>query len=574
MNLNIRSILLFFLIFSSCLRQDDRKIFKKIIQDFENFKPFDDSRFLLGDFSEERFERENLFYKKTYKRLFTVNKNLLSEQDKISHELLTFVIKKKIADFDFKTHYNPILSDAGFHNNLVYRVKKISSVDDAYDYIKTLEEVPNFVRQNIKLISNGLDMGISQPKIIFEGYNTTYDKHITPSYKNNFYYSPFLKLPNSIPNYIKDSLQVLAANIIRDSVIPSFKKIKYFFEKEYLPRTRSTIGVSQTPNGEKYYESRIRYYTTLELKPKEIYSIGIAEVEKIKKQMFKVISEVKFQGDFKEFLNFLRTNKKFYASSPNELLIHARDISKRLDEQLPRFFKHLPRQPYGVAPVPLSIAPKYTGGRYIPAPKDGTSPGFYWVNTYNLSSRPLFNIPALTAHEAVPGHHLQGALNKELPESIPKFRKDLYLSAFGEGWGLYSELLAEEMGVYTNPYEKFGQLSYSMWRACRLVVDTGIHAFNWTREQAIDYMLNNTALSEHEINTEVDRYISWPGQALSYKIGELKIVELRKEAEKKLKEKFNIRDFHESILKNGTLTLPLLEDQISEYIALRLSEKN
>ena len=433
-------------------------------------------------------------------------------------------------------------------------------------------EIPNFVRQNIKLISKGLDMGISQPKIIFEGYNTTYEKHITTSYKNNFYYSPFLKLPTSIPNYIRDSLQVLAAKIITDSVIPSFKKIKNFFEKEYLPSTRTTIGVSQTPNGEKFYESRIRYYTTLELKPKEIHNIGIAEVEKIKKQMFKVISEVKFQGDFKEFLNFLRTNKKFYASSPKELLVHARDIAKRLDEQLPRFFKHLPRQPYGVAPVPLSIAPKYTGGRYIPAPKDGTSPGFYWVNTYNLPSRPLFNIPALTAHEAVPGHHLQGALNKELPESIPKFRKDLYLSAFGEGWGLYSELLAEEMGIYTNPYEKFGQLSYSMWRACRLVVDTGIHSFNWTREQAINYMLDNTALSEHEINTEVDRYISWPGQALSYKIGELKIIELRKEAEKKLKDKFNIRDFHESILKNGTLTLPLLQDQISEYIASSLSE--
>ena len=572
MNLNIKSLVLFILIFSSCLRQDDCKIFKKIIQDFENFKPFDDSVFLLEDFSEERYERENLFYKKIYERLFKVNKNLLSEQDKISHELLTFVIKKKIADFNFKTHYNPILSDAGFHNNLVYRVKKISSIDQAQDYIKTLREIPNFVRQNIELISKGLDMGISQPKIIFEGYNTTYEKHITLSYKNNFYYSPFLKLPTSIPNYMKDSLQVLAANIITDSVIPSFKKIKYFFEKEYLPRTRSKIGVSQTPNGEKYYESRIRYYTTLELKPKEIHNIGIAEVEKIKKQMFKVISEVKFQGDFKEFLNFLRTNKKFYASSPKELLVHARDIAKRLDEQLPRFFKNLPRQPYGVAPVPLSIAPKYTGGRYIPAPKDGTSPGLYWVNTYNLPSRPLFNIPALTAHEAVPGHHLQGALNKELPESIPKFRKDLYLSAFGEGWGLYSELLAEEMGIYTNLYEKFGQLSYSMWRACRLVVDTGIHSFNWTREQAINYMLDNTALSEHEINTEVDRYISWPGQALSYKIGELKIIELRKKAEKKLKDKFNIRDFHESILKNGTLTLPLLQDQISEYIASNLSK--
>ena len=572
MNLNIKSLLLFILIFSSCFKHEDSKIFEKIIQDFENFKSFDDSRYLLGDFSEERFERESQFYKKTYERLFKVNKNLLSEQDKISHELLTFIIKKKIVDFNFKTHYNPILSDAGFHNNLVYRVKKISSINQAHDYIKTLGEIPNFVKQNIELISRGLDMGISQPKIIFEGYNSTYDKHITPSYKNNFYYSPFLKLPNSIPNYIKDSLQLLAANIIMDSVIPSFKKIKHFFEKEYLPRTRNSIGVSQIPNGDKYYESRIRYYTTIEIKPQEIHKLGIAEVEKIKKQMFEVISKVKFQGDFNEFLSFLRTNKKFYASSPKELLVHARDIAKRLDEQLPRFFKHLPRQPYGVAPVPSSIAPKYTGGRYIPAPKDGTSPGFYWVNTYNLSSRPLFNIPALTAHEAVPGHHLQGALNKELPDSIPKFRRDLYLSAFGEGWGLYSELLAEEMGIYSTPYEKFGQLSYSMWRACRLVVDTGIHSFDWTREQAIDYMLNNTALSEHEINTEVDRYISWPGQALSYKIGELKIVELRKKAEEKLKEKFNIRDFHESILKNGTLTLPLLEDQISEYIASSLSK--
>ena len=572
MDLSIRSILVFFLIFSSCLKQDESKIFKKIIQDFENFKPFDDSKYSLGDFSEDRFERENLFYKKTYKRLIKLNKDILSEQDKISYVLLSFIIKKKIVDFNFKTHYNPILSDAGFHNNLVYGVKKISSIKQAQDYIKTLGEIPNFVRQNIKLISKGLDMGLSQPKIIFEGYNTTYDKHITTSYKNNFYYSPFLKLSTSIPNYMKDSLKILAANIIMDSVIPSFKKIKYFFEKEYLPRTRSTIGVSQTPNGEKYYESRIRYYTTLELKPQEIHNIGIAEVEKIKKQMLNVISEVKFQGDFKEFLKFLRTNKKFYASSTKELLVHARDIAKRLDEQLPRFFKHLPRQPYGVAPVPLSIAPKYTGGRYIPALQDGTSPGFYWVNTYNLPSRPLFNIPALTAHEAVPGHHLQGALNKELPESIPKFRKDLYLSAFGEGWGLYSELLAEEMGIYTTPYEKFGQLSYSMWRACRLVVDTGIHSFNWTREQAVNYMLDNTALSEHEINTEVDRYISWPGQALSYKIGELKIIELREEAEKKLKDKFNIREFHESILKNGTLTLPLLEDQISEYIASTLSK--
>jgi len=248
------------------------------------------------------------------------------------------------------------------------------------------------------------------------------------------------------------------------------------------------------------------------------------------------------------------------------LLKHARNIAKKLDEQLPRYFITLPRKPYGVAPVPASIAPKYTGGRYVGSPKNSTDPGYYWVNTYNLSSRPLYVIPSLTAHEAVPGHHLQGALNQELPDHIPQFRKNLYLSAYGEGWGLYTEYLAEEMGIYETPYEHFGKLTYEMWRACRLVVDTGIHAFGWSRDQAVAFMASNTALSLHEVNTEIDRYISWPGQALSYKIGEIKIRELREKAMKELGSDFDIREFHEEILKRGTLTLPLLENQILSYI--------
>jgi len=245
----------------------------------------------------------------------------------------------------------------------------------------------------------------------------------------------------------------------------------------------------------------------------------------------------------------------------------ARDVAKRLDEQLPRYFKTLPRKPYGVAPVPDAIAPKYTGGRYIGTAPNSTEPGYYWVNTYNLPSRPLYTIPALTAHEAVPGHHLQGALNAELPEHIPQFRRNLYLSAYGEGWGLYTESLAEEMGIYTTPYERFGQLTYSMWRACRLVVDTGMHAFGWSREEAVTYMAENTALSLHEVNTEIDRYISWPGQALAYKVGELKIRELRQKAEEALGDLFDIRAFHEVILANGTLTLPMLEVEINDFIA-------
>ena len=282
--------------------------------------------------------------------------------------------------------------------------------------------------------------------------------------------------------------------------------------------------------------------------------------------MESIVDEVKFKGDLQQFITFLRKDPQFYAKTPEELLKHARNIAKKLDEQLPRYFKTLPRKPYGVAPVPEAIAPKYTGGRYIGTSPESTDPGYYWVNTYNLPSRPLYVIPSLTAHEAVPGHHLQGALNQELPETIPEFRRNLYLSAYGEGWGLYTEYLAEEMGIYTTPYEHFGKLTYEMWRACRLVVDTGIHAFGWKREEAVNFMANNTALSLHEVNTEIDRYISWPGQALAYKIGELKIRELRQKAQEKLGSRFDIREFHEIILEKGTVTLGILEDRINKYI--------
>ena len=325
--------------------------------------------------------------------------------------------------------------------------------------------------------------------------------------------------------------------------------------------------MSETPNGMEFYNNRIAYYTTLDLTAEEVHQMGLDEVQRIRTEMQKIIAELEFKGSFAEFLAFLRTDEQFYANSPKELLMFARDVAKRLDEQLPRYFKTLPRKPYGVAPVPDAIAPKYTGGRYIGTAPNSTEPGYYWVNTYDLPSRPLYTIPALTAHEAVPGHHLQGALNAELPEHIPQFRRNLYLSAYGEGWGLYTESLAEEMGIYTTPYERFGQLTYSMWRACRLVVDTGMHAFGWSREEAVKYMAENTALSLHEVNTEIDRYISWPGQALAYKVGELKIRELRQKAEEALGDSFDIRAFHEVILANGTLTLPMLEAEINDFIA-------
>lgn len=562
----------FFLILSciflwSCgTTPSQRTTFHDLIAAYENFEAYDSDQFPLGDFSEARFERENKFWKELQEKINQLDTVGFPKTDRISYEILQFELKNRLADFAFKTHWNPILSDAGFHNSLVYRVQSLSDPEAAEKYLDLLNAIPQFVEQNIVLLRKGLKAKIAQPLVIFKGYESTYNRHIDVEVEDHFYYQPFLSLPTSIAKEKQDALKGQAKRIISEKVIPSFQEIKRFFEEEYYPQTRQEIGVSSTPNGVAYYQNRIDYYTTLDLTAKKIHALGLQEVATIRKAMEEIITVVGFEGSFTDFLIFLRTDPQFYAQTPEELLMRARAIAKRLDEQLPRFFKTLPRTPYGVAPVPEAIAPKYTGGRYIPTQQGSTQPGYYWVNTYNLPSRPLYVLPALTAHEAVPGHHLQMALNAELPETIPSFRRNLYLSAYGEGWGLYTEALADEMGIYTTPYERFGQLTYAMWRACRLVVDTGIHAFGWSREKAVNYMAENTALSLHEINTEVDRYISWPGQALSYKIGELKIRELRTKAENALGEAFDIRAFHDLILKEGTVTLPIMEREVDLFI--------
>jgi uncharacterized protein (DUF885 family) len=491
----------------------------------------------------------------------------LSENDLISYKLLKFELNDIIDYFNFERFLNPLLSDSGFHSSLNYMVRPLGSYRKVKEYLNKLNSLPEFVDQNLTNIRIGLEKGVSQPLVIFDGYESTYNDHITINHLDNYFYSPFKNLPNDISNIQEDSINRVAKLAIEQVVVPQFKRIKEFFETEYYPKTRTDIGVSSTPNGNEYYQNRINYYTTSkEYSAEKIHEIGLGEVARIKKEMEKIIEDLNFQGSFEDFFNFLRTDDQFYAKTPKELLMFARDIAKRADEQLPRFFKTLPRKPYGVAPVPDAIAPKYTGGRYVGTSKNSTDPGYYWVNTYDLKSRTLYTIPALTVHEAVPGHHLQGALNNELGNRIPSFRKNLYLSAYGEGWGLYTEYLAEEMGIYTTPYEHFGKLTYEMWRACRLVVDTGIHAFDWSKQMVLDYMSSNTALSLHEINTETDRYISWPGQALSYKIGELKIRELRSIAEKELGSDFDIREFHEIILSEGTVTLAILESRVLNYI--------
>jgi len=557
-------ILLMFLIFS-CDRENEK--LEIIIQEYQNHEAYDYKDYPLGNFSEEYFRSEKEFAENLLIKLSRIDVNKLDENDNISFELLSFVLKDIVAYYDFERFLNPLLSDSGFHSSLVYNVRPMYNYNQIKNYLNKLNSIPQYVDQYLPLLRKGLKKGVSQPLVIFNGYESTYNDHITKDFELNYFYSPFKTLPNSLSQTQKDSVLIEAKKAIENSVVPQFIRIKDFFEKEYYPNTRTTIGVSETPNGAEFYQNRINYYTTSTLyTADEIHQIGLKEVARIKEEMIKIIQDLNFKGSFNEFFKFLRTDDQFYAKTPKELLMYARDISKRADEQLPRFFKTLPRKPYGVAPVPDAIAPKYTGGRYVGTSKNSTDPGYYWVNTYDLKSRTLYTIPALTVHEAVPGHHLQSALNNELGDSIPQFRRNLYLSAYGEGWGLYTEFLADEMGIYTTPYEQFGKFTYEMWRACRLVIDTGIHAKGWSREEAIDYMSNNTALSLHEVNTEIDRYISWPGQALSYKIGELKIRELRNKAKLELKEKFDIREFHERILEYGTVTLSTLERRINNYI--------
>ncbi len=518
-------------------------------------------------------QAEAEFSKKLIEELAQVSDEGLSESEKISKELLLFVLQEKIDTNTFKTYLNTITNESAFHLNMGRMGNaNFKNKKQVLAYFERLEKLPQRVDYNIALLRAAYKEGMAQPRIVFKNYDDTYNRHIVSDVTISEFYKPFLKLPESFSSKLRDSILNAAKESVQKNAIDQYKKIKTFFEEEYFPNTRKGLGISTIPKGDEFYQNRINYFTTsTKYSADDIHQIGLNEVARIRAEMNTIIADLNFEGTFEDFLKYLRTDEQFYPKTADELLMFARDISKRIDAELPKFFITLPRKPYGVVPVPEAIAPNYTAGRYSGSYSETTA-GYYWVNTYNLPSRTLYTIPALTAHEAVPGHHLQISLNNELPETIPSFRRRLYLSAYGEGWGLYSEYLADEMNIYTTPYEKFGQLTYEMWRACRLVVDTGVHAKGWTREQMVNFMSENTALSIHEVNSETDRYISWPGQALSYKIGEIKIRELRKKVENALGEKFDIREFHEVILEEGTVTLSILERRMDAYIEKKLHE--
>ena len=414
----------------------------------------------------------------------------------------------------------------------------------------------------------GLVRGMTLPRVVLAGYELTISAQIVEQVEESVFYKPFEEFPPGVPETERERLRSAGAAAVRDSLVPAYRAFLTFMTEDYIPNARTTIGASELPDGREYYEHLVRSFTTLDLSVDEIHQIGLDEVKRIQEEMRAVIEETGFRGDFPAFLKFLRTDPRFYAKTPEELLKQASFLAKKMDAKLPSLFNTLPRTPYGVAPVPDHIAPKYTGGRYVRAPTGGTEPGYYWVNTYALENRPLYVLESLTLHEAVPGHHLQIALNQE-QSGVPDFRRHSYFSAFGEGWGLYAERLGLEAGFYTDPYSNFGRLTYEMWRACRLVVDTGMHAKGWTRQQAMDHLASRTALSLHEVRTETDRYISWPGQALAYKMGELTIRRLRREAEQALGPRFDVREFHDVVLSAGSVPLPVLEELVTEYIKPR-----
>lgn len=517
-------------------------------------------------------EKSNHFYQEALRKLEGIDRSRLDRQRQISYDLFKTEVKDSLSEIKFHSYLIPLNADSGFHSGFAYLPRQVPlmTTKDYENYIARLRAFPKYMDQNIAMMQEGLREGMTLPAVVLEGFEVTVSTHLVKDVKESVFYAPFASFPPLIPDSERERLLREGMDAIRNQVIPAYGKFLEFMTSEYIPHTRKSLAASELPNGREYYRYLIHHFTTLDLTPEEIHEIGLREVERIQKEMEEVIRSVDFQGDFAAFLNFLRTDPRFYAKTPEQLLKEACYIAKGMDGKLPSLFRTLPRLPYGVEPVPASIAPKYTAGRYVGPAKGSTEPGLYWVNTYALESRPVYALEALTFHEAVPGHHLQTALASEM-EGLPEFRNFLYHSAFGEGWGLYSEWLGLEAGFYKDPYSNFGRLTYEMWRACRLVVDTGIHAMGWSRQQAMDFMAAHTALSLHEIKTETDRYISWPGQALAYKIGELKIKELRRKAESALGTDFDVREFHDAVLGNGSVTLPILEETIDRFIRKKAS---
>ena len=518
---------------------------------------------------ERRFEQQKTFLR----RLRAIDSSLLSEKDALNYELFRRQLEDSIDGQQFNTHLMPMSQRGGVQSlESTVETLRLANIQDYEDWLTRMTRIETVIDQTTALMEEGRKTGYMPPKILMQRIPDQIATQLVEDPEMSPFFKAFATMPDSISEEDKARLRQLAKEVIDESIVPAYREFSDYFDKTYLPASRDSIGASSLPNGEAFYEYRARVYTTTSMTPDEIHRLGLNEVKRIRDEMQLVIDELEFEGSFADFLHFLRTDPQFYYDTQEELFDGYLAVCKRIDPELVKLFGKLPRMPYGLRPIPENIAPDTTTAYYNSPAADGSRPGYYYVNLYRPEVRPKYEMEVLSIHEAVPGHHLQIALQMEM-EDMPNFRKYSGFTAFTEGWGLYSERLGYEMGFYKDPYSKFGALTYDMWRAVRLVVDTGMHYKGWTRQQAIDFFKDNAAKKEADIINEIDRYISWPGQALAYKIGQLKMLELRQKSEQALGDDFDVKAFHDALLAGGAVPMEILETRMNRWLAEQLRKK-
>ena len=508
------------------------------------------------DPASQRERRER--WEETLRRVNELARDALSPGERVNYDIYRAQLQVLIDNQRFRDFEMPANSDSTFWTDLGYTARRpFRTLTDYEHWIAQMRDIPRYFAEQMDEMRAGMKRGFTPPRVTLEGRDASITAVANATPEGSLFYTPFREMPGIAPQK-QAALRAEGLATIRDVVQPAYVKLLAFLRSEYLPETRTTLAAEALPDGKSYYRAKIREFTTLDMDPEAIHKYGVAEVERLHAAMLEQMHATGFTGDFAQFLHFLRSDPRFYAKTPQELLARAAWIAKVFDGKASTYFGYLPRARFAIKPVPDDLAPFYTAGR--------GGPGVYLLNTYDLPSRPLYNLAALTLHESAPGHAFQIPIAVEHKDQ-PEFRRHSYISAYGEGWALYCEKLGEEMGMYETPYDRFGMLGYQIWRAARLVVDTGVHAQGWTREQAMDYLREYTALPEREIGTEVDRYIAWPGQALSYYLGERAILEGRARAERALGEHFNIRAFHDAVLELGSVPLPVLTARVDRFIA-------
>ena len=527
-----------------------------------------------ADMSLTAIERRHAEQQAFLRRLRTIDSSQLSAADALNYDLFRRQIENTLDSHEFKNYLMPMSQRGGVQSlETTAETLRLNNAKDYEDWLARMTQIEAVIEQTTARMEEGRKTGYMPPKILMERIPNQLSSQLVEDPESSPFFKSFANMPDEIGSEDQERIKQLAIEVIEASIVPAYREFDHYFNDTYLPASRESIGASSLPNGEAFYEYRTRLYTTTQMTPDEIHRLGLNEVKRIRDEMQLIIDELEFAGSFDDFLNFLRTDPQFYYDTPEELFNGYLAVSKRIDPELVKLFGKLPRIPYGLRAIPDNIAPDTTTAYYNRPAADGSRPGYYYVNLYRPEVRPKYEMEVLSIHEAVPGHHLQIALQMEM-EEMPSFRKYSGFTAFSEGWGLYSESLGFEMGFYQDPYSHFGALTYDMWRAVRLVVDTGMHYKGWTRQQAIDFFKDNAAKTETDIVNEIDRYISWPGQALAYKIGQLQMLDLRKKAEQALGDDFDVKAFHDELLGAGAIPMEILETRMNRWLTEQLRQRN